>query len=221
MSPELAQQVVIGITVVGAVVWLWSLTFLMKSARSMKSPMEALDDGSPPDGSISGVAEVDGDPKVLVARAASLLAKGTLGSLKIVEKTDARLVFERTDPGIARQSVGRLFRRGEFRFTSLRQNRTQVAWSVEAGHFRWLLWIGGLVLALGLVALIVLCWAIMTFVATSPVPAIRWQSLQMLQVIHLLWPPFLFGGLYRRGNKGIAAQFESFANNLPYLGDQA
>ena len=28
--------------------------------------------------------------------------------------------------------------------------------------------------------------------------AIRWQSIQILHVIHFLWPPFLFAGLYRR-----------------------
>jgi hypothetical protein len=221
MSAELAQQVVIGVTVVGAIVWLWSLTFLMQSARSVKPVLEAEDNRSTPENSLSGVAEVDGDPKTLVARAASLLAKGQLGSLKIVEKTDDRLVFERTDPGISRQPAGRWFRRGEFHFTSLRQNRTQVSWNVEAANLRWLLWVGGIIQIVSLIALIVGCWAMMTFVATSPEPAKRWQSLQMLQVIHLLWPLFLFGGLYRKGSRGIAAEFESFANNLPFLGDQA
>lgn len=220
MSQELAQQVIIGITVVGAIVWLWSLTFLMKSARMAKPALED-SDGSTPENSLAGVAEVEGDPKTLAARAASLLAKGSLGPVKIVEKTDDRLVFERTDPGIARQSVSRLFRRGEFHFTSLGQNRTQVSWNVEAANLRWLLWVGGIIQIVSLIALIVGCWAMVTFVATSPEPAKRWQSLQMLQVIHLLWPPFLFGGLYRKGSRGIAAEFESFANNLPYLGDQA
>lgn len=69
MSPELAQQVVIGVTVVGAIVWLWSLSFLVKSARSVKPVLEAEDNRSTPENPLSGVAEVEGDPKTLAARA--------------------------------------------------------------------------------------------------------------------------------------------------------
>jgi hypothetical protein len=76
---------------------------------------------------------------------------------------------------------------------------------------------GGIVQIVGLVGLIAGCWAMSTYVATSPEPAVRWQSLQMLQVVHVLWPPFLFGGLYRRGVRGVRAEFEALVNNLPYL----
>lgn len=220
MSPEVAQQVVFGITAVGFVVWLWSLSFLVKSARLMKP--ERQDDlaEQPARNLLSGSAEVEGDPKTLAAKAAAVLAKGSLGPLKIVDKTDDRLVFERLDLGISKQPAGRWFRRGELRFTGLRQNRTLVEWAVEPAALQWLLWIGGIVQAVGLVALIVGCWAMSTYVAASPQPDIRWQSLQMLQVVHVLWPPFLFGGLYRKGIRGVKAEFEALANNLPYLGKQ-
>ena len=221
MSPGTRQQIIIGITVVGAVVWLWSLTFLVKSARLAKPAPEIWENGSLPQNPLGGIAEVEGDPKTLAGRATALIAKSGLGPVKIVEKTNNRLVFERADPGIARQPAGQWFRRAEFRFTSLRQNRTQITWRVEAGNFQWLLWAGRLVRTVSLAALVVGCWAMITFVARSPEPAIRWQSLQMLQVVHFLWSPFLFGGLYRKGIRGIAAEFESLANNLPYLDEQA
>lgn len=220
MSPEIAQQVVFGITAVGFVVWLCSLSFLVKSARLMQPANQEGFDGSPAQCRLAGSAEVDGDPKRLAAKAAAILAKNTLGPLKIVEKTDERIGFERLDPGIANQPAARWFRRGEFRFMPRRQNRTQVEWAVEPAAFRWMLGVGAIVQTLGLVGLIVGCWAMSAYVATSPEPGVRWQSLQMLQVVHVLWPPFLFAGLYRRGIRGVTAEFEALANNLPYLEEQ-
>jgi hypothetical protein len=78
------------------------------------------------------------------------------------------------------------------------------------------LWLGGLFQAAGLLALVVGCWAVYTYVASSPDPAVRWQTFQMAQAVHFLWPPFLCGGLYRRGARAVAAQFEALAHNLPY-----
>ena len=34
-------------------------------------------------------------------------------------------------------------------------------------------------------------WALMRFVVPSDVEAMRWQSLQVGQIVHVLWPPFL------------------------------
>jgi hypothetical protein len=218
VSPEIAQQVVFGITALGAVVWLLSLSFLVKSGRLMNAAKQDDLDEQPAQKLLTGSAEVEGNPKTLADKVAAVLAEGTLGPLKIVGKADDMIVFERVDPGIARQPAGRWFRRGEFRFTALRQNRTQVEWAVEPA-FQWLLRVGGIVQTVGLVGLIVGCWAMSSFVATSPEPAVRWQSLQMLQVVHALWAPFLFGGLYRKGVRGVKAEFDALVNNLPYLGE--
>lgn len=217
MSPEVAQQVVFAIAAAGLVVWLISLNFLVKSARLMQLRNQE-DAGEPLTQSmLIGSAEVEGDPKALASKAAAVLAKGTLGPVKIVEKTDDRIVFERVDTGIAKQPAGRWFRQGELHFTALRPNRTQVEWAVEPAAFRWMLLVGSMVQLVGLVVLVGGCWAMSSYVATSPHPAIRWQSVQMVQVVHLLWPPFLFGGLYRRGIRGVKAEFEALVNNLPYF----
>jgi hypothetical protein len=218
MSTETAQAVVFGITAVGFLVWLLSLNVLVKSARLMQSGRQ---DGSEEPSIrklLSGNTEVEGDPKTLAATAAAVLAKGTLGPLKIVDKTGERIVFERIDVGLGKQPPVRWFGRGELRFTGLRQHRTQVDWAVEPAIFPGMLLFGAIFQTAGLIGLIAGCWAMSTYVATSPGPVARWQSLQMLQVIHVLWPPFLFGGLYRRGVRGVKAELEALANNLPYLG---
>ena len=152
MSPEIAQQVVFGITAVGAVVWLWSLSFLLKSAQMLQSGSQDGSEEPTAQKLLTGDAEVEGKPKVLATQVAAILAQGRQGPLKIVEKTDDRIVFERLNPGMGKQPPGRWFRRGEFRFTSLGQNRTRSTgqWSlspvsgssVSAGSYKVWAWSG-------------------------------------------------------------------------------
>jgi hypothetical protein len=54
------------------------------------------------------------------------------------------------------------------------------------------------------------------FVVRAAHPAVRWQTIQMIQVVHLLWPPFLFLALYRRLKSGAMAQMDAFVHNLPH-----
>jgi hypothetical protein len=224
MDPETAVIVLAVITTVGGIVWLAGLRFLVTSPRSARAgeqptPEEAGPAGEGPEGWISGGTEVEGDRGTLAARAAAILARGhvlTFGPVKILEKADDRIRFERLEAGMANRPANQWFRRGELRFTPLGSGHTRVEWAVEPVDMRWLLWLGGLFQVLGLIALVVGCWAIATFVVSSPELAVRWQTVQMVQAVHFLWPPFLFGALYRRGKRAVSAQFEALAHNLPY-----
>jgi hypothetical protein len=40
--------------------------------------------------------------------------------------------------------------------------------------------------------------ALWHFVAQSPSSAVRWQSIQVLQIVHVLWPPFLIYFLWKQ-----------------------
>jgi len=221
MDPEAAQLVLSGILVIGAVVWLTGLQFLVRASRAVtpERDQDMYPDSQSPSAPnrLTGYAEVQGQPGVLATRAASILAKGSpLGPIKIVEKTDDRLAFERLGPGMANQPASRWFRRGELRFSTARQSRCRVEWTAELANMDWLLKLGALFQVLGLLALGIGGWAIDTYVVSSPEPAVRWQTVQIMQAVHFLWPPFLFGALYRRGRKEVAAHFEALAHNLPY-----
>jgi hypothetical protein len=222
MDPEVARVVLAAITAAGAVAWLVGLRFLIASSRrrrQQQAPGEGILAGEGQEGWLSGSAEVEGEASSLATRAATALAKGnlsTFGPVKIVEKADDHIHFERVEEGTANQPAGQWFRRGELRFTPLRSGRTRVAWAVEPADMRWLLWLGGVFQGAGLLALVLGCWAIDTYIASSPAPAVRWQTFQMVQAVHFLWPPFLCGALYRRGATAVAAQFEALAHNLPY-----
>jgi len=60
------------------------------------------------------------------------------------------------------------------------------------------------------------CWAMFTYVLPSPNPNVRGQAFQMAQVVHLLWPPFLFASLARQPARWITARVDALVNNLPY-----
>jgi hypothetical protein len=229
VNADTATVILTAITALAVIVWLTGLKFLVSSARKGQrgqavEPAGSEDAGLSEGRFLTGAAELEGQAALLASKAASLLARGTLFPdvpVKIVEKSDSLVRFERLDPGIPGQSAGRWFRRGQLSFSSLGGGRSRVEWAVELADTRWLLKAGFIFQIAGLLAIVAGCWAILTFVVASPNPAIRWQVVQMVQVVHLLWPPFLFGGLYRRAWRGVASRMEALAHNLPFLGENS
>jgi hypothetical protein len=225
MSTELAQGVLTVITGLGFIVWLVALQFLIVTYRIGKTHPEtdALPSPEQPPGNwLFGSVEVEGQLGALMDRAVSLLVKlgsfhpGAFGPLKIVERTQSRIGFERIGPAAGMQSYGAWYRRGLLSFTALDPGRTRIDYAVEQTPARWLLGLGWAFQTAGLVALTVGCWAVATFCVPSPDPAVRAQTVQMIQVIHFLWPPFLCAGLYRQRKTAVLSQWEALVHNLPY-----
>jgi hypothetical protein len=50
---------------------------------------------------------------------------------------------------------------------------------------------GVLLFGLAPLVLVGVAAALWNYVAPNPNPAVRWQALQILQICHVLWPPFL------------------------------
>jgi hypothetical protein len=221
MTQETAQLVLYAIAVVAAVAWIAGLLFLVRSARIGKAAEPAtgrFPDEAPPDNLIVGHAEVEGLADRLSARAASVLAgeSARFGYLKILERTDECLRFEATAGASPTTPAGQCLRRGQLRFTPLGIDRTRIDYGVEISTGRGLLWGGAAFVALGLVALLVGCWAIQAWIVPNPHPGIRGQTFQMLQVVHFLWPPFLLGGIYRMQRRAVRDAFDALVHNLPY-----
>lgn len=216
MSTETAQLVVYLIATVEFIVWLAALQFVLLTARRSKSENQAaIEAGEPlPAHWVLGSTEVEGQPAELVRRAAGLLARQGGGTpVKILDCTENRLVFE----GLHFDARNRVaFRRGELRFASVGRTRTRIDYAVEPARRGLLLRLAGLFLILGLTVLIAVAGLLLTFVVSSPNPGIRGQAFQMFQAIHLLWPPFLFAGLYRHNIRSVRSTFEALTNNLPF-----
>jgi len=223
MNAETAQFVLFAVTGVGAVVWVAGLRFLVASHRAGKNPpVERFGLAERPENLIAGTAEVEGRPAELAAKAASVMARenvGTIGMLKILERTDDRVAFEAVGPGQSGGSRGQFVGRGQLRFSPAARGRTRIDYAVEVSGGRGLLLGGAIFQVLGLVALVAGFWLIRTYIIPNQDPAIRGQTFQMLQVVHVLWPPFLFGGLYRGRHTAVRTAFDTLVHNLPYHAD--
>ncbi len=225
MEIETARTVLYVITAIAAVAWVTGLRFLIVSVRKSGS-MDAgawngQTDGEAPRGLVVGHAEVEGRPDELSSRTAAMLAREgswPMEQVKILSRSDGSVVFEGLggEPG-ACQGFG--LRRGEVRFTTLSQNRTAVDYAVAVRGSRGLISLGAASAALGLVAILVGFWLISSLVVANPNPAVRWQVVQMVQVVHFLWPPFLLGGLARLRWRAVRNRFDVLVHNLPYHED--
>ena len=223
MDAQTAQLVLYAITAIGAVVWLAGLRFLIASYRAGKPPpAEQFDLGEPPpDNLVLGAVEVEGRPADLAREAASVLAKenmGPPGQLKILQRTDDRVAFEGIGQHPGSRSLGQCAGRGQLRFRPAGGDRTCIDYRIELSGGRGLLLGGAICQLTGLIALIVGFWAIGAYVVPNQDPAIRGQTFQMAQVVHFLWPPFLFGALYRRRRRAVRDGLEILIHNLPYHG---
>ena len=222
MNSATAEIVLYGITAIGAVVWCFGLRFLLASRRPRQpAPADRFSMAKPaPNNVIQGSAEVEGEPGELAVKAAASLAKGIdiqVGPLKILDRSDERVAFE--GPGPGGRSPGQIINRGEVRFRRASRGKTDIDYEVEISRGQWL-FIGGVICQiLGLVALAVGFLLIHFFVVQSQDPQVRWQTVQMVQVVHFLWPPFLFGGLYRMHHRVVSRAFDTLVHNLPYQGE--
>jgi len=124
MDVDVAQVVLIALTAIAVAVWLAGLQFLTRCYRTVKTATDESRGAEPPETSsgirLTGSAEVDGQPSPLAAKAAAVLANGNLlalGPIRIVEKTDARVRFERLENA----GAGRWFRWGEMDFSAIGQ----------------------------------------------------------------------------------------------------
>jgi hypothetical protein len=225
MDAQTAHLILYCIAAVACVVWLAGLSFLLASVRKPRvdvKPDEVLraypNERDPANRlAIQGMAEVEGEPETLATRAASLLAKGSvgqLGPLRIIGRTDESVTFE---GDAANAGIGKFIRQGAIHFARAVQNKTRIEYALDVPHGKGFL-LGGMIFqALGLAAIGILFWLLNTYVADSPNPGIRAQSVQMVQVVHLLWPPFLFGGLYRQRFSSLRSTFDTFIRNLPFV----
>jgi hypothetical protein len=55
-----------------------------------------------------------------------------------------------------------------------------------------------------------------SYVIPNPNPSVRGQAFQVVQVVHFLWPPFLFAALSRQPVRWISARVDALVTNLPY-----
>jgi hypothetical protein len=187
-----------------------------EAARAAESFAIEVADAS---GMIVGETELAGKPDELAAKLAAILAReglGPLGPVKILTCDRGGVAFESAGPAPGPPGAGgSAVRRGRVQLAP-QGSRTLLRYAIEAPGGRVLLGIGWAVAAVGLVALVAGCFLELVYVVPSPSGAVRAQAFQMIQVIHFLWPPFLFGFLSRQPTRFLRARWDALIHNLPY-----
>jgi hypothetical protein len=216
MEPDVAKMVVFAITAVGAVVWMAALASVLRARRelqeSSRQAAERFDiEESLAPGTIVGEAEVEGQPEELSSKLAAQLAKdgmGPLGPVKIVSRDRHEVVFEPA----GHPMLG--LRGGRFRLTPSGQ-KTRIEYAVQTSPRGYLI-VGFVLLAVGLTALIAAPTLAFIYLIPDPNPNARVQVVQVAQMVHFLWPPFLLAHLSRQPARMFRARMESLVHNLPY-----
>jgi hypothetical protein len=227
MSVETARVVFFAIVGVLGSIWILGLRFALARLRGAARPADetgriadtlAEDGHSPATGTVEGSRLIESDPNELARRITDRLAGAfSMGQnfqpvgLTIRESSPDRVVFERRGKG--RGLVP--WERGEFRLEREGAG-TRVRYAASVGGvLRGLRIVTYLVCflygPLFVVGVPVILWI---FVLHSEDPAVRNQTLQTLQMVHGVWPPFLMGFLLSRVRKQTAAFFDSFLENL-------
>lgn len=197
-------------------VWLWSLRKAVRlGLASTDADRVAFEDDSRFD-SETGEVTVRGEPgslsKVLV-RTLRQPGVGMFGALfKVTERTSKRVVLEKTGPIICNQPAGLYFSEAELNFEPTGRDTVRVWYRLGYARIARLLKKIALIiiLAAGLPMLVLVGTLVWLFVVQSEDPIVRWQVFQTFQIVHALWPPFLFTGIYRYGRR----QSKAFIENL-------
>jgi hypothetical protein len=91
---------------------------------------------------------------------------------------------------------------------------TRVEWELTRGTGQLLA--GMIVVGLGALVVVGLHLALRTYVLPSPHEAVRAQVIQMVQAVHVLWPPFLIAGLARLLHRHLGQEVERMVGNAPF-----
>ncbi len=216
MNAAAAEMLLYAITAVAVVVWIEGLRFLVATVRKEKKGGEQFGpaDEAAPANIIYGSAEVKGGAAELSQKAAAIMAAR---SIKICEKTADAIIFETPKEPIPGSNINIPSLSGQMRFTPLSSQSTRVDYALAKPRVHVLLILGIVFQALGFVAIIAGFLLIYFLAVPDPNPGVRWQTVQMAQTVHFLWPPFLFAGLYRKSASIVRTQFDTFVHNLPFL----
>jgi hypothetical protein len=228
MDSEVAGIMLYCLAGIALLVWLASVEYVRRTRLQSTggTPGQRVQDFFPDEtssaGWLLGEATVKGAPAALSDKmAAALAAPAGLGvvPLKLTEKADDHISFEWPGPALVGQQRVWWFRRGQLRFNSLGGGTTRVGYAIELKPILHWLRIASIIQFFGLVGIVTLFWVLHTFVVPAQEVGVRWQVVQMVQAVHLLWPPFLFVTMYRRARENVITRFDTFLHNLPFLGN--
>ena len=180
-----------------AALWLIGLWFVARTRHLGAEPLR-------------GEADVASGAAAAAARLARVLAEARPGS-----PLQNSVVLGASEREVRWSSTG------PFRHSGVVQvkgdtRRAHATWEIQGG--RVLQHVALAVVVAGGFVIGTLYWALREFAVPNENPAVRAQVIQMVQAIHLLWPPFLFAGLARKLRTAVGNEVRRVVQNAPFAG---
>ena len=208
-----------GVWIVSA---LWIRTwFRKKTYGRTDDPFEdALSTDGPEQVDLEGQATVALAPDEVSRSLTRFFANHLATGLAVEESSPTRVRLS-TGGAVGSAGAGRQGRMPldevTFTFRSVAGGAAEVRYGARLTRLKRFCRIGaGVFQILGLAALGAACYVMLTFVVRSPKIGIRYQVWQTLQLVHFLWPPFLFAGVYAMTRRSIARLIGTLLGNLAY-----
>ncbi|MEZ6132060.1 MAG: hypothetical protein R3C59_25645 [Planctomycetaceae bacterium] len=212
MSIEMTQMIYTGIMFVAALVWILSLRKAARLGKNACAPADTWPLGdtfeSDVSGDVAGVQTIRGRrPEVSRLLGQTLLNSGVPGVFatlfEMTERTDERIQIRKTGPLVCNQPSGMYFSEAVFDLTASSSNTVEVHYRLGFERLRRGMRLTALaiILGLGLPVMLIVGTVLWIFVVNNANPIVRWQVFQALQVVHVLWPPFLVMGIFNSGRR--------------------
>ena len=214
MSRETAELIFYAGICIFGFIWLVATVFVFRKLRAPRREeygrAEEVETGL-----LTGEVRVPGDQEVFSQKLAEQIASAPGLGVKITERTPARVAFEVVRAGSAKPSV---WGRGAI---MLRQDGEDIRarYAFDLGRLRAILrlvafltcFVYGGIFLVGVPAII---WFV---VLPSEDSAVRWQVVQICQMVHGVWPPFLIGWLWSRSVRSISTSLETLISNVRHM----
>ena len=219
LSQQAAQIVLVAVTGAGAFFWLLAVWGLARLTRAGVGETEEVD----PDGTRRMVQTstqvIRGTPGDIADGLVRALAAPGPGAALMLVKRDGDELLAAVPAGRPRLGSMPCFSRCEVRLApsglstdvTCRLDFTQVR--------RRAILVAGVILGLGLLALVALPLLLWTLALSSEIPGTRAQVAQAIHVGHLLWPPWLVYALYRRGRRSTSMYLDASVANASAMAE--
>jgi hypothetical protein len=223
MDEDVAKLIFAAIMGVGVMVWTFSLHRALRLGLVVKQPDPLVPDEDAEVGkfeSQSGTVTLRGDPQALskaLVRSLVQLQFGLFASVfKIREYEDGRIALKKIGPLVCNMPPGLHFTEAEISFERTNQGTVQVSYRLGYARLVRLLRKIALcfILVIGLPTIFLVGAIVWLLVIPSPIPGVRWQVLQTLQIGHALWPPFMFMWFYSLGRRQSRTLIENVISSI-------
>jgi hypothetical protein len=218
MDEDVAKLIFVVIMAAGVTAWAVSLSRALRLGRPARQPQPSLSDENVEFSQFewqTGTVTLRGNREALskaLLRSLAQLQFGFFASIfRMQQYDDGRIVLKKVGPLVCNLPPGLYFTEAEISFQQTNAGTVEASYRVGFGRLlRKLRRITlGIILGIGLPTMLLVGSAVWLFVIPSPMPGMRWQVLQTLQIAHALWPPFLIMWLYSIGRRQSKTLIES------------